>query len=513
MDSKIASLFSPAPNAPRKDLANDEGGAVMIMGLAMILALIAFLWYLLGIGETLAFRDHMQDAADSAAFSQTAVEAAGMNLIVFLNLCIMLLVIAYLLFSLLVTACWALMVGTCICCVSVICDFGDPAACPSCLDLALSTYPDLYSARGKAATVMSKFDFGLSLIESAVAVAAPWGGTAAGINASTNYKMSSMTKSPIGISLSPNNFFDISTLLSSKGSDLTMEYGLPVTHEILGNDCFHVIDMAGGTLLNLVGSSGKGNKIIGQLKSWFGCDNSAEPPMPFPNIIPKKIMKYLNALSSIERELIGGGDAGSYWTDPGYGPMKNWSHKDVDRTSLQDAIKGTNNRHKPEQKNGADHNQSYSVLVMPGDLSDHHATHNIGLMQMQHLQGFYLSEQAAKPLFYFAQAELYFDCDKGWNSPDCDDITDNIDRMDLTMYSFSWRARLVAFHPPSGGLAKAFDVINKGLSMVTSVKGWINGLASNPFIQALNFLDQLTGLDIIGAIASFADMVPDQVFH
>src|SRR5215472_6388709 len=91
----------------KKDLAGDENGAVMIMGLAMILGLIAFLWYIMGIGETLAFRDHMQDGADSAAFSQMAVEAAGMNFIVLLNLTIMLVVIVYIIASIILTIYWA----------------------------------------------------------------------------------------------------------------------------------------------------------------------------------------------------------------------------------------------------------------------------------------------------------------------------------------------------------------------------------------------------------------------
>jgi len=90
---------------------------------------------------------------------------------------------------------------------------------------------------------------------------------------------------------------------------------------------------------------------------------------------------------------------------------------------------------------------------------------------------------------------------------------DQFDHEEMTTYRFEWRARLVKFHPPAGTASKIYDLLNKGLSMVTDVKGWINGGASNPFIQLIQQLGNLTGIDIIGAIGKIADIVPDQVFH
>ncbi|MEO8799544.1 MAG: hypothetical protein ABI551_16750 [Polyangiaceae bacterium] len=219
----------------------------------------------------------------------------------------------------------------------------------------------------------------------------------------------------------------------------------------------------------------------------------------------------------IVRLVIGGGDGASYWTDDGYGPMENYNHKNVDPSDLKDLMKGTSARHDKEQKNGADHQQSYAFVITPGNLGDNHATHNMGFMQLQHLQGFNKAEVKPTTTFYFAEAELYFDCMKGWRSPDCDDAANNLDRVDMTMYRFEWRARLVKFHAPAGAASTVFSYVNKVLGMVTSVKGWINGGDNNPFIKALHLFDSMfntnAGDKLISAIGKIADIPPDQVFH
>ena len=48
-------------------LRRDERGAIMIIGLIMAFALVGALWFLLGIGSTLAYRERMQQFADSGA--------------------------------------------------------------------------------------------------------------------------------------------------------------------------------------------------------------------------------------------------------------------------------------------------------------------------------------------------------------------------------------------------------------------------------------------------------------
>lgn len=71
---------------PLKSLARDEDGAILVTGLFACAFLIGALWYLLGIGDAILFKERMQDGADAVAFAPSVIHARGMNLIALLNL-------------------------------------------------------------------------------------------------------------------------------------------------------------------------------------------------------------------------------------------------------------------------------------------------------------------------------------------------------------------------------------------------------------------------------------------
>jgi hypothetical protein len=81
-------------------LARDEGGAIMVVGLFMALALIAVAWIVIGIGDAVIARDRTQEAADAAVYTNAVIHARGMNLISFLNVVMMAMCILYLFISL-----------------------------------------------------------------------------------------------------------------------------------------------------------------------------------------------------------------------------------------------------------------------------------------------------------------------------------------------------------------------------------------------------------------------------
>lgn len=66
--------------------ARDERGAILIFGLLASTLLVGVLWWLMGMGEALAFHERGQEVADAAAFSTAVVEARALNTIVLLNL-------------------------------------------------------------------------------------------------------------------------------------------------------------------------------------------------------------------------------------------------------------------------------------------------------------------------------------------------------------------------------------------------------------------------------------------
>lgn len=94
---------------PQRDvstpIAGREGerGAIMVMGVFLAASMIAAMWYMMGIGDAILWRDHQQEAADSIAFTSAAIHARGMNFIAMINIIMLLIVIAYLILCILRT--------------------------------------------------------------------------------------------------------------------------------------------------------------------------------------------------------------------------------------------------------------------------------------------------------------------------------------------------------------------------------------------------------------------------
>jgi hypothetical protein len=68
-----------------KRLLRDECGAMAIVTVVFAVFLVALLYYLIGIGQALLYRQRMQDAADAVAFASAVMHARGMNLIALIN--------------------------------------------------------------------------------------------------------------------------------------------------------------------------------------------------------------------------------------------------------------------------------------------------------------------------------------------------------------------------------------------------------------------------------------------
>ena len=81
------------PEEESRSLLEDQSGAVLLMGLFMAVFLVGMVYYMVGLTDTILFRERMQDASDTGAFAAAVTNARGMNLIVLLNL-IMAIVVA-----------------------------------------------------------------------------------------------------------------------------------------------------------------------------------------------------------------------------------------------------------------------------------------------------------------------------------------------------------------------------------------------------------------------------------
>lgn len=75
-----------AQGEERASLYRDQRGATMVMGIFMACLLVGMLYYVMGIGETIMYRERMQDASDSGAFAAAVMHARGMNILALLNM-------------------------------------------------------------------------------------------------------------------------------------------------------------------------------------------------------------------------------------------------------------------------------------------------------------------------------------------------------------------------------------------------------------------------------------------
>ncbi|MCB9666540.1 MAG: Tad domain-containing protein [Myxococcales bacterium] len=70
----------------RRTLHQDIDGAIVVLGLVMAVFLVALLYYAIGVGDAIMYRESMQDGADASAYSAAIIHARGMNMIVMFNI-------------------------------------------------------------------------------------------------------------------------------------------------------------------------------------------------------------------------------------------------------------------------------------------------------------------------------------------------------------------------------------------------------------------------------------------
>jgi hypothetical protein len=100
-----------------KELREDESGAMMIIGLFFALFLVGALYYLIGIGQSIMYRERLQDAADTAAFAGAVLKARAMNFIALINmimaLLLAILIAIYAVYLMLAAAGYVILPGIC----------------------------------------------------------------------------------------------------------------------------------------------------------------------------------------------------------------------------------------------------------------------------------------------------------------------------------------------------------------------------------------------------------------
>ncbi len=384
----------------RPSLARDERGAVMVMGVFMACFLCGCLWYLIGIGDAIAQRERMQNAADAVAFSAAAVQARGMNFICALNLVLVAIVAVYITLRYVLVLFRAAMKIT-----------GIPFAALGSPELAGEKWNQCWMRlpfpgefcrvagalwRGHEAvrtvtipsyhrSVMKDGVKGIHIAEEVVAVGTPLLAEIAAVSIGDE-------KGAVGLSFSPGLLPDTrATRMLVEDADAPHDelakgekkaIGLPLSPEKIGVLCEREADWA-----------------FDRSRDWFGWGWDILGPDE----------------AHARARWCGPHDLGGFFTRED-GPMRVFSRA----------------------HNGSEWTQTYGVVLVrkPED----RARHLVEIATGDVLRGKPPSRQAIDAAGftpYLAQAELYFDCDDAWHGASC-----NGGRFGA-MYSMRWRARLV----------------------------------------------------------------------
>lgn len=94
-----------------RSVVADDRGAIMVIGVFMAMLVTGFLYYIVGIGNTLVYRERLQDAADAIAFSGAVVHARGMNIIAMINIVLLILMTIFIAMRIVERAVFGLMVA------------------------------------------------------------------------------------------------------------------------------------------------------------------------------------------------------------------------------------------------------------------------------------------------------------------------------------------------------------------------------------------------------------------
>lgn len=174
-------------NAKKIPLVRDERGAIMVLGLGSACLLIGALWFLMGIADTIVWREKVQEAVDSAAFSTAAANAYGMNFIAALNLVILALVTIHLIIGLVANA--LAILGTLLLIPPV-----TPAG-----SKVLLWATKLRSAQTAYDAYMMPISLGLGASQIFVAVSVPQAATLMGMDAAKSYDVDAIAMGPSNV--------------------------------------------------------------------------------------------------------------------------------------------------------------------------------------------------------------------------------------------------------------------------------------------------------------------------
>ncbi|OJY16864.1 MAG: hypothetical protein BGO98_11805 [Myxococcales bacterium 68-20] len=371
----------------RVSLLEDQRGAVMLTGLFMACFLIGALWFVIGIGDAIVFRDKMQEAADSGAFSSAALHAKGMNFISLCNLVMLVGTVIHIVLGIISDVKFARAIYICIYTLGI-----------GCIP-AIADFESAYRRWDNYFSMMSKGFKAIHIAQKTASYAYPALGVVESYKNGAKYGNDRRT-SKVTVLAASSSILPGAAARGLGATKVTKE-GLPVEAKKFSDLCKKVVSVAANGVVNLLGlgKSVSGTSLGGKALSIF-------------NSIVGAVLefRYCNK-TNMHFEPFGPG-FDSFWGEDGpyvvYSPASN----------------------------GNVWMQTWAINIAP-KLNDTSES-RVGLAAKRYSK---YTTQEGSPA-YFAQAEFYFDCDSKWSTAACN-FEDN------ATYAIKWRARMRRLELPA----------------------------------------------------------------
>jgi hypothetical protein len=501
-------------NTMPRNLVADNRGAVMLTGLVMSCVLIGALWFIIGIGDTIVFRDTMQEAADHGAFSAAALNAKGMNFIALLNLVMIAATVIYLGLGILSDVTGAIHA---VCMTIFFEDCGDACVLDWITDGWLGSCPtyDLWKGTFRVwKTYYRGYEIGMKAMWDAEQVASylyPIMGTAAALKVGKQYQgndpryqaSASMTgHGSINVLALSGGMVPGSAIRALPGGGGTGKTSmLPVQPKHREDICKKVVTVASNGVINLfgVGSSVNGGSFLGAALNMFQstigtilqkryCNPESFPvPLLFTQDDPEEVLFPWPISGN------GPGTDNEFWGTDGFYVVYGGAW------------------------NGSVWFQTWA-MSLGGKLTDRSDSKVKIAAAKPTAATKYDKEESA---MYLSQSEMYFDCNSEWSSVACN-FKDN------ALFAIKWRARLKKLDAPqvvSGIIGAGLNSLENGppgslRSARDGITGVLGSVLANTFLgrQAVTavldmFQDKLNVWATSAGVSGVFDPTIQGVYH
>jgi hypothetical protein len=474
---------------PKKSLMEDQRGAIMLVGLFAACSLIGSLWFMVGIGDAIVWKDRVQEATDHAAFTSAVSHARGMNLIAALNLIMFALVAVYVVLGVVQDVIFLLMVAKIACGVAGGICLTPPAA--ACCAKAVSLYgkwKKVKDFRDKYfKNVIKRFLPPMSTVQTVAGVAYPYVGAAYAWNIGSDYGHVPIALSPSMIpgaaansgfeairrllpGYNPNN--RAKSIWGDKTVDLDARVGLPVKKEKPNKLCEltgrYFLEWLTRLATNIPGIGSIigneyvrtilgyvwwtiGNMLMARYCSEGGFSSLSQMLQNKGSGVAGIAGAVVSAISSLFAMVMAETD--KFWGEKDKGPKTMW---------------------KPGQ-NGSEWMQVWAFTWSDyqeetgGRNSERHVGQLAGNTRSTWFSGATPTATGGQSLalagmfsVYMARAEFYFDCTQTWSEDDCNG---NL-QLSYAAFAMKWRARERRFRMPDIGSM----IIGYALEALTSSK-------------------------------------------